>query len=292
MNSQMVSLPERGGDMHVRRWGEGQPAIVLLHANGLNGLSYRRVIEPLAPSHTILTLDHRGHGRTSLPADPENLRDWHIYAGDAGALLAGQPAPEAGWTLVGHSMGAVISLMVAAAGKVPVRRIVMIEPVVVPVAAHWLARSPMRGFIREILPVAKKAAARRAIFPDAQSVRESYGRKPFFAGWAKGVLDDYLADGLLPDEDSVRLSCDPAWEAATFAAQGHSFWDALDGAMTAAGGDVSAIYAETGSTASGTSRIRLAGQGVDGTVLPGSSHLAPQEFPGECASLIASRLTE
>lgn len=280
--------------MHVRRWGAGDTNVALLHANGLNALSYRRLIEPLSASHTILAFDHRGHGRTGLPTDPDRLQDWHVYAADAGALLASHPEPQGGWTLIGHSMGAVISLMVAAKGLVPVRDVIMIEPVVVPVAARWLARSPMRGFIREILPVAKKAAARRASFSDAASVRDSYARKPFFARWAEGVLDDYLADGLLPDPgrggDAVRLACDPAWEAATFAAQGHSFWRALEGAMSATGGRVSAIYAGTGSTTSGTSRTRLSGQGVTGRVMQGASHLAPQEYPEECEALIAECL--
>ncbi|GGC95860.1 alpha/beta fold hydrolase [Aquisalinus flavus] len=287
MHSTMVTLPDRGGDMHLRRWGDGAPSVVVLHANGLTALSYRQLIAPLAAEHDILAFDHRGHGRTGLPADPDDLRDWHVYADDAAALLAQHAQPAEGWTLIGHSMGAVTSLMVAASGRIPVRRIVMIEPVVVPVAAHWIARSPMRGVMREILPVARKAAARRASFPDAVAAKNSYAGKPFFARWADGVLDDYLADGLAHDGEAVRLACDPAWEAATFAAQGHSFWQALDAATAATNGRVSAIYAETGSTASGTSRIRLSGQGVRGIVLPAATHLAPQEYPAECAALIA-----
>jgi len=292
MQSEMVTLPGRQGAMHVRRWG-GQPAsLALLHANGMNAHAYRQLIVPIAEEHGVIAFDHRGHGRTALPADPDTLRDWHIYAEDAGTQLAAAPAPEEGWTLIGHSMGAVISLMVAAAGLVPVHRIIMIEPVVVPVAAQWLSRSPMRSMIREILPVAKKAAARRASFPDVETVRASYASKPFFAGWADGVLDDYLVDGLAETDDGVRLACAPAWEAATFAAQGHSFWAALDDAMTATKGKISALYGETGSTASGTSRIRLSARGVVGTVIAGTSHLAPQERPADCATLIKEAIRQ
>lgn len=290
-----IDLPALGGRVAALQWQEpaahAGPGLAFFHATGLTASSYRQALAPLGLQVPVLAIDQRGHGRTGLPTDPRTLWDWHLYAADAEAVLASRPAPAGGWLLAGHSMGAVVAVLLAARGKLPVAGLALIEPVATPDLGKQIYRVPFLRPLARRLPIARKAAARRAQFPSREAARRAYAGKAFFARWADGVLDDYLADGLTDDgAGAVRLSCEPAWEAATFAAQGHAFMPAFGKAVRASDGMVSVLYAETGSTTLPAMRRWMARHGAEARELSGSGHLLPQENPAAATQFLAECL--
>ncbi|WP_306251138.1 alpha/beta hydrolase [Parvularcula sp. IMCC14364] len=285
-----AALAGRGGTLALRRWeNPANSPLLFVHATGMCASVYKQFLTPLAEDYDITAPDMRGHGRTSLPADPSTLRNWHIYAEDLEQYLLSLPQPKDGWRLMGHSMGAATSLLVAARGKVRVTRLVLIEPVIIPDWTRWIAMSPLQPVLRKMFPIAKQAAQRRATWPDRTTALETYGRKGFFRRWAPGVLEDYLEDGLQTQEDEMRLSCAPAWESATFAAQGQNVWSAFDTVQGSAT-QVHVFIAEHESTVMAQARDRLAARGINTTFLPDSSHLVPMEKPDRLATLVAKQL--
>jgi pimeloyl-ACP methyl ester carboxylesterase len=84
------------------------PAVVLVHGITENASSWAPVTERLATDHRVLTLDLRGHGRSSPAADYSLA----AMAGDVAATLAAADAERA--HLVGHSLGGAV---VSAAGS-------------------------------------------------------------------------------------------------------------------------------------------------------------------------------
>lgn len=291
-----IDLPDLGGHVAALQWHEKAhaatgPGLAFFHATGLTASSYRQVLAPLGRQVPVLAIDQRGHGRTSLPADPDSLWDWHIYATDAEAVLASQPVPDGGWLLGGHSMGAVVALLLAARGRIPVAGLALIEPVATPDFGKQLYQVPGLRYLARQMPIARKAAARRAEFPSREAARDAYAGKPFFARWADGVLDDYLEDGLTNSGDGARLSCDPAWEAATFAAQGHAFIPAFNKAARASEETISILYAGSGSTTPPALRRWMESHGADGQELAGAGHLLPQENPAAVTGFLAACLS-
>src|SRR5256885_16028123 len=101
-----ISLPGRGGEMAALDFGpDDRPIdIVFSHANGLNARTYRSILAPLAADLRILALDLRGHGATSLTADPEQWNRWQGYAEDLLALL--ETAGNGPGGTAGHSIRA------------------------------------------------------------------------------------------------------------------------------------------------------------------------------------------
>src|SRR5438309_10897027 len=98
-------LPGRGGDMAALDFGpEDRPVdIVFSHANGLNARTYRTILAPLASHLRILALDLRGHGATTLTAEPDQWNRWQGYAEDLLALLDAavtEPVVLAGYSIV------------------------------------------------------------------------------------------------------------------------------------------------------------------------------------------------
>ncbi|MCI5043723.1 MAG: alpha/beta hydrolase [Aquisalinus sp.] len=286
-----AQLDARGGILALRRWPDtGKPPLLFVHATGMCASVYRQFLTPLSDQYEITAPDMRGHGLTNLPADPSSLRSWHVYAEDLEQYLLSQPQPEEGWRLMGHSMGAATSLLVAARGKIKVSRLVLIEPVIIPDWTRLIAMSPLQPILRNWFPIARQAAQRRANWPDRQTALATYGRKGFFSSWAPGVLEDYLEDGLKQGTESMTLSCTPAWESATFAAQGQNVWRAFDKVLQNGLTQVHVFIAEHASTVMASSRVRLEKRQIGTTFLPGASHLVPMEQPESLAALAAEQL--
>lgn len=270
------------GVMAGRRWRRaGLPPLLFCHATGFCASVYKQMLEALSADYDVFALDMRGHGRTALPADAAHLRSWDIYARDIAAFLDAQN--RHGWTLAGHSMGAVTAAM-AAQGRVDIAALRLIEPV----AAHPLfalaARTPVWPLLSRRIPLAAKARRRRAEWPSRHEALDHYVRKALFQNWADGVLEDYLEDGLVIGTRRARLACDPAWEAATFAAQANGFW----GAVRRAPALVEVFAADHPTTTVWSSaRARFNRLGAHLTLATDLTHLAPMEDPGRLARFVA-----
>jgi len=267
------------GVMAAWRWpNPGAPILVFAHANGFNGGVYRQLLQPLSGRFDIIAPDLRGHGRTSLPADPRTHLSWDIYARDLLALY-GQ-LERAPTLLAGHSMGA-SSTLLAAAQMADIPALALIEPVVLPPSLYLMAHSPLWPFMKGTVKQGQMARKRSNGWPDAASVIERYKSRPTFARWAEGVLEDYLEDGLTPFEDGVRLSCAPEWEAANFEGQAHN----LLKAARKVGGRARVLKASKGSTVINIRGLQLRGQTIE-TIEGGQ--LAPMESPEVVSQWLAS----
>ncbi|KNG93406.1 alpha/beta fold hydrolase [Pseudaestuariivita atlantica] len=92
------------GQLAAIRDGEG-PTVLLLHGVGLRAEAWAAQIDALAPRHTVIAPDMAGHGHSAGFSQSPALAD---YA-DRVAEALDTPAH-----LVGHSMGALIALDLAA----------------------------------------------------------------------------------------------------------------------------------------------------------------------------------
>ena len=111
-----IELPV--GTFTYRTAGEGDP-MVLLHAMGRSGADWDDIVDRLAPHHRVFALDARGHGgscrpgRYSFELMRDDLRDF------ADALDLER------FHLIGHSMGASVSILFAERWPDRVARLVL-----------------------------------------------------------------------------------------------------------------------------------------------------------------------
>ena len=276
---QRIQFELEDGVMAAWRWpNRDAPLLVFAHANGFNGGAYRQMLGRLADRFEIIAPDLRGHGRTTLPADPRIHRSWNVYASDLLQLYARlDRKPD---LLAGHSMGASSTLLAAARMDAP-PPLALVEPVVLPAALYRMARSPLWPLFRSRIKMGEQARARSNGWPDRETVLERYKSRPTFARWADGVLDDYLEDGLTRTEDGVRLSCDPHWEAANFEGQAHNLMKAAG----QVGDQVRVLRASQGSTVINAKGLRR--RGVTLETLDGG-HLLAMEQPEATSDWLAS----
>ncbi len=227
---ELRTLTRPDGKLAYWEWkqaGSAAPLLHFAHANGFNGFTYRRLLGRLAQRVRVCAWDARGHGRSTLNRDPAGLTSWDVYQSDLIALLDsfGEPA-----VLVGHSMGGTVSLETTAARPDLVRALILIDPVIFPY--FWLQ---MWGLFKNLglgqrIPIAARAAKRRALWPDRDTLFDSYRRQAVFGGWPDAWLRDYIAGGTTDRADGrVELSCRPEWEARSFATLSHKAWARMRG---------------------------------------------------------------
>ncbi len=219
---------ERFGDFSILRReadGERRATVHFSHATGFNAECYRHLFLELDPALDVHAMDARGHGFSEAAADPKKLRSWRPFRDDLEAYVDTLARPV---LLVGHSMGATVSMELAAVRPELVQGLVMIDPVMTPPA--WMplmAAARLLGQSGRLLPISKAAARRRMSFVSKEAAVENYVGKGPFRTWERQWIEAYVDGGTVPIENGVRLSCDREWESQVFAKATVNPWTAL-----------------------------------------------------------------
>ena len=285
------TLPGTGGEVAGLDFGHarGAPQAVFLHANGFCASAYRSMLEPLGETHRVLAVDQRGHGRTTLPAQPRGRPDWLDLRDD---LLSMLDALKLGpVVLSGHSMGGTVAVLAAAARPDRVKALVLFDPVLLPreMVTQLRRAAPAGDESWPDLPLVQGALKRRAVFESRVQAAKGLAGRGAFKSWPEAAVADYLVDGVLErPEGGVGLACAPAWEASNYCAQGHDGWAALK-SLTC---PVSILRAESGSTCDGDTVevMALECPNLSVAVVPGTSHFIPQERPELARAALADSL--
>jgi pimeloyl-ACP methyl ester carboxylesterase len=280
-----VTFEIPGGRMAGIAFGAEKPTpdIVFLHATGFNAHTYRALLEPLGERFSVLALDARGHGLTTLPARMWGYTSWRRHRDDLIAVLEHFTAPV---TLAGHSMGATVSLLTAGKRTDLVAGLALIEPVILQASGYALAQIPLAPLIqRWTMPLAKNAARRRARFESREAGFAAFKGRGVFKKFPEEVIADYVADGLIEDgKGGFKLACAPKYEAATYCAQRHDPWEALRKVTD----PMVLLRAEHNSTISEAAMHRVAAIKPNARVatVDGAGHMLPMERPDRARAAI------
>jgi pimeloyl-ACP methyl ester carboxylesterase len=261
------------GNVSYLEWPEDGPTLHFAHATGFNAQTYEPLLTPLAGRMRVLASDARGHGFSTLPAGPGMARDWKIYRDDLAKFLEATANGPA--ILAGHSMGATVSAMIAAALPDRVSGLVLIEPVLMPNILRLVSWIPFRP---PSIDLASRAERRRDSFASFDVAFASYRGRGAFRTWPEDFLTAYLTGGLVPvgDGPEMRLACAPAWEAQTF----RSTPIGVAGLARRIRCPVTLLYAEQSTPPE--SECRAFARRHGGTRLmkvPGTTHFLPMERP-------------
>ena len=273
-------FPSSHGDICYFEWGrvsEGL-SVLLLHASGFHARCWDKLVGAFPQGTHVVAVDQLGHGRSARP----EITDWAMIAGATTELVESLGISfDIG---VGHSMGGHCLVQVAAALPDAIRKLVLVDPVIMPREAYqrpsdFSATSEMVG-------------KRRNSWAGPDAMFDRFRDRHPYSLWAPAVLRDYCEYGLLLDgAGGFELACPPKTEASVYATSlTVDPWPLIEHI----GQPVTVLRApqiapgKTFDFASSPTPPTLADSFADGTdiFLPDLTHFMPMQDPRRIAELI------
>ncbi|MRX09893.1 alpha/beta fold hydrolase [Pseudoduganella sp. FT25W] len=259
-----------------------KPKLHFAHANSYPAGVYRQFFALLGEHFDIQSVDMHAHNPDYPVTDGwPHLVDEYIRE-----LTTRYNEPV---ILVGHSLGGMLSLMVAHKRPDLVRCVVMLDA---PVVGGWRAfawrmiKLLGRAYV---VPPAKFSIRRRNVWPSVDAAYQHFAAKDLFAAWAPGVLGDYMDSGLKPHPEGVQLRFTRENETAVYATLPHHLPQLLRGGYPVPigfiGGDNSWETSQSGH------QHTKALVGSHFRIVPGG-HLFPMESPAVAAEATKQMIDE
>ena len=201
-------------------WGGNGPPLHFAHSNGFPPATFRKLIEVLRTRHHVVSMEARPLWPGS---DPQEIDDWSQLADDLRVEVDRRGLR--GVIGVGHSLGAVTTLLAAVDDPSMFRAVVAVDPVLLAGWATLLWGTVKAVGLGDQLPLVRGARTRTARFPDKGESLHPYRRRRLFRHWLPEVFDDYWDAALVPDgAGGWALRYPPPWEARIFRVSPHNVW--------------------------------------------------------------------
>ena len=190
--------------------GSSSTKICFAHANGYPPGSYQPLLEALSDFATVYTYDHLP---LRMPEGPYKGVKWAHFADDYLTQLRrifDEPV-----VLLGHSMGATVSMFAASKTPSLVSHLILLDPVFVPphmqLAMRFMPRSK-----RQQMPMVRKALRRPNFFSDYTEAFQFHRKARAFANFSDAALWGYIRAGFGERDDGVSLQFSREWEAEVY----------------------------------------------------------------------------
>ncbi len=190
--------------------GQG-PLIHLAPANGFPPASYLPALAPLLPDHRVVSLPPRAMW-LNAGAPPDVPGSWTTLRDD---LLAGIDTHQLPALIaIGHSFGAVASLLAAVKERSRFRALALLDPTILPPGIMNEVRERRRRGEVSFPGMVEGARKRRDRFSGAAEAFSYWRGKPLFADWSDDAVARYAGSMLRPTgAGDFTLSWPGGWEA-------------------------------------------------------------------------------
>ena len=188
--------------------GEGE-IIHFAHANGFPPKTYNGIIQNLTPNYKVIGMELRPLWPNS---NHRSFKNWETAADDLIRFLDQQRL--SGVIGIGHSFGGIITAIAAIKRPELFRKLVLIEPVVLPNWVYGMTAVFPKSILKRANPVAKQTLARTNNWENRKAVFKQFRSKRVFSKIADKELWDYVNAGTtINDDGTVSLRFPREWEA-------------------------------------------------------------------------------
>jgi len=266
-------------------YGGSGTTVHLAPANGFPPATYLPLFEGIRSSHRVVCLPPRALWPDIGPP-PGAAGSWESLADD---LVAGWQAHRLAPVIaIGHSFGAVASMLAAIQARPLVRALIMLDPTISPprVMAQISASKRAHGEVR--FQLVDTAMRRRSAFESRESAFAYWRKRRFFADWSDAALWRYTESMLrpAPEGPGFTLEWPAAWEAWYYRSFYPDTWTDIPHLdpglpLLVVGGEKSDTY-----SAESAALVREALPRATHLTVAGGGHLFPQSHPEETRAIL------
>jgi pimeloyl-ACP methyl ester carboxylesterase len=183
-----------GIKLQLAEWGSGEKTVLCIHGMTANCRCWERMVPALARDRRVLGVDLRGRGLSEKPATGYSL-DHHIR--DIRFLLEDQALKRV--TLLGHSLGAYISVMFSALFPEKVDRLILLD------GGGQLSQQRWDRIEQVIKPSLDRL---EQVFPSFAAYTEPLKKAPIFQPWSE-FHETYFHYDVKRVDRGIRSRIDP-----------------------------------------------------------------------------------
>lgn len=275
----MYPLIDLGGNGHL---------VHLAPANGFPPETYVPALASVLTRHRVVSLPPRAMwpGIGDAPGVPGS---WRELADD---LLGGMREHQLGPVIgIGHSFGAIATLLAAIRDPGSFRAIALLDPTIFapPMMEEFLVRKARGELVTR--PLADGARKRKDRFGSEDEAFAYWREKSLFADWSDDAVRRYTRAMLRPlPGGGCELSWRRDWEAYYYESFHAETWTDLEGLdrripMLVVGGETTDTYLPASRLVMGERLPRATHQ-----VIAGYGHLFPQAAPAETSAVLGAWL--
>lgn len=266
-------------------YGGTGPVVHIAPANGFPPATYLPLFEGMRNRHRVVCVPPRALW-PGIGAPPAAAGSWESLAED---LMAGWEAHGLGPVIaIGHSFGAVASLLASIRARHLVRALVMLDPTIYSPKQMAQVSAAKRAHGEVRFQLVDTAMRRRSTFDSRDSAFAYWRKRRFFADWSDDALWRYT-DAMLrpaPEGPGLTLEWPAAWEAWYYRSFYPETWNDIpqvdpDLPLLVVGGADSDTF-----TADSAALVRAALPRATHLSVPGGGHLFPLSHPGETRELL------
>lgn len=261
------------------------PLVHLAPANGFPPETYLPALAPVLAGHRVVSLPPRALWPDAGPP-PDRPGTWLTLADDLLAGIRKHSLPPL--VAVGHSFGAVASLLAAVLEPERFRGLALLDPTILPPTIMAQLREQRRLGEMSFRPLVQGARKRRDRFGDESEAFSYWRGKPLFADWPDDAVRRYTRAMLTPSgEGGFVLAWPGGWEAHYYESFYTESWDAVERldsslpVLIVGGAESDTLLPETSALL-----LEKLPQARHVTI-PGYGHLFPQAAPEPTGEVLA-----
>ena len=169
----MKNVKGNGVEINLAIWEGGGKTILCIHGLTANCRCWDGIASALTPRHRVLAIDLRGRGLSGKPSSGYSITH---HGQDIRSLLEDLGLKRV--VLMGHSLGAVVSLAYSAQHPEQVERLILID------GAGKLSPEHTRKVFAGIKPSLDRLGQ---VFPSFEAYVENMKKAPFLQPWSAGL---------------------------------------------------------------------------------------------------------
>jgi pimeloyl-ACP methyl ester carboxylesterase len=191
----MKTADGHGVKIQLAQWGDKGKPIICIHGITANCRCWDVMASSLSSDHRVIAMDLRGRGRSESPESGYSIEH---HCKDILAILDGMELEKV--VLMGHSLGAFITVVFGALYPDRVDRIILVD------GGGKLSEIQMMKVFRGIKPSLDRLGR---VFPSFEDYLDLMKRAPFLDEWTP-ALETYYQYEMEKVDGGVRCNISPA----------------------------------------------------------------------------------